>query len=110
MRKSISTLAVAQAEQSTHELNQQLLRHNRNIRTDYYQGNRVVKSTHARWANNAVGNAVKHMRKQTYDSTHCETYDTVTGQLHCVIRYYRRKQTIEIIFKHKVQETEWQNV
>lgn len=109
MRKSIST-SEATARTPKTDLLDRLTKHNRNIRTDYYRGNVIVKSTFAKWANNAVGNSVKHMRKQSYDSTHCETYDTVTGKLHCVIRYYRRRSTIEIIFKHKAQDSEWQEV
>lgn len=114
MRKSISTSDKQAPKLSATDLVKHMMhqpvKHNRNIRTDYYQGNRIVKSTHARWANNAVGNAVKHMRKQTYDSTHCETYDTVTGELHSVIRYYRRKRTIEVLFTHPAHESEWQDV
>lgn len=109
MRKSINTSDVMTKSEMI-KLNDRLSSHSRPIRTDYYRGNQIVKSTHARWANNAVGNAVKHMRKQTYDSTHCETYDTVTGELHSVIRYYRRKRTIEILFTHPAHESEWHDV
>lgn len=79
----------------------------RPIRTDYYRRSKLVKSTHATWANNAVGNAVKHMRSQRYASSHCEVYDTVSGELHAVLRYYIGKNRTEIVYKQKSNDKEW---
>lgn len=79
----------------------------RPIRTDYYRSSKRVKSTFSSWANNAVGNAVKHMRSQRYDSSHCEVYDTVTGELHAVLRFYRGRNRTEIVYKQRSREEEF---
>lgn len=81
----------------------------RPIRTDYYRRSKLVKSTHSTWANNAVGNAVKHMRSQRYDSSHCEVYDQTTGELHAVLRYFMGKNRTEIVYKQKSTEKEFPN-
>lgn len=79
----------------------------RPIRTDYYIRAKRVKSTFASWANNAVGNAVKHMRSQRYESTKCEVYDTITGKLHAIICFHPFKNRTEIIYKQKPREEEF---
>lgn len=74
------------------------------IRTAFYRKDTVVKVNHAAWANNAVPNAVRHMQINQYDATHCEVYDTVTGELHAVIKAHIGSNRIEILFKRQVVE------
>lgn len=84
--------------------------HPRSIRTDYYIGTKRVRSTFSSWANNAVGNAVKYMRSQRYDSSHCEVYDTISGELHAVLRFHRGRNRTEIVYTHKSSEEEFPHV
>lgn len=74
----------------------------RTIKTVFYRVREVVKATHSSWANNAVPNAVGHMQVNQYDATHCEVYDTSSGELHAVIK---RSITgdIHILFKREVK-------
>ena len=74
------------------------------IRTVFYRGNEAVKTNHAMWANNAVPNAVRHMQINQYDATHCEVYDSVSGELHAVIKAHIGSNRIEILFKCDVRE------
>lgn len=78
--------------------------HNFNIRTVFYRGDQAVKTNHARLANNAVPNAIRHMQINQYDATHCEVYDQYTGELHAVIRAHIASNKIEILFKREVKE------
>lgn len=77
---------------------------NRPIRTVFYQHKDVVRVNHAKWANNAVPNAVGHMQLNQYDATHCEVFDSASGELHAVIRRKIGGEVIEILFKREVQE------
>ncbi len=80
----------------------------RPIQTIFYQGSEraqaVVQVNRARWANNAVAQAVKHMQINEYDATVCEVFDIRTGTLHAVIRRYVGQNKIEILYKRKVKE------
>lgn len=74
------------------------------IRTVFYRGKTVVKVNHAMRANNAVPNAIRHMQINQYDATHCEVYDTVSGDLHAVIKAHIASKRIVILFKRDVTE------
>lgn len=80
----------------------------RPIQTIFYQGSGkaevVVRVNRARWANNAVAQAVKHMQINEYDATVCEVFDTRTGTLLAVIRRYVSQNKIEILYKRKDKE------
>jgi len=73
------------------------------IKTVFYFEKKAVRANHARWANNAVPNAVKHMQLNEYAATHCEVYDTVSGDLHAVIKRSVNGD-IHILFKREVKE------
>ena len=71
----------------------------RMIRTDFYFGKKVVKSNFSKFADNGVVNAVRHLQSRKYDSTHCEVYDTSSGELHAVLRMSIGKDKLEVVYK-----------
>lgn len=73
------------------------------IRTVYYRGEKIVRTNCARLVFNAVPNAIKHIQVKGYDSTHCEVYDSVSGDLYAVIQYTRKREVV-ILFKHDMKE------
>ena len=73
------------------------------IKTVYYRHDKVVRINRARLVFNAVPNAIKHIQVKGYDSTHCEVYDSVTGELYAVIKYTRKREVV-ILFKHDMVE------
>ena len=75
----------------------------RPIRTVFYRGRTVVRTTHSRWANNAVPRAVGHLQLRQYDATHCEVFDSATGELHAVLKV-NLKGVIFVLFKREVKE------
>jgi len=57
------------------------------VRTVFYHGKKVVKKIASGHPINAVGNLAKHMRRNTYDATVAEVYDTVgSGKVYAVMR------------------------
>lgn len=74
------------------------------ICTVFYRKNEAVKTNHAMRANNAVPNAIRHMQINQYDATHCEVYDSVSGELHAVIKAHIGSNSISILFKRDVVE------
>lgn len=77
----------------------------RNVRTTFYsdlKGKNVVRSTHAKYADNAVPNAIKHMQANHYDAVLAEVYDETGGcVLHAVIKRDIGKHEIRIIYKRE---------
>lgn len=75
----------------------------RTIRTDYYCGSQLVKSTSSVWANNASVNAVNHLQKNDYGATSVEVFDEVDGTLHAVLTRTVNKATglVTIITAYK---------
>lgn len=74
------------------------------IRTVFYRKADVVKINHAMRADNSVPNAIRHMQINQYDATHCEVYDSTTGELHAVIKAHIGSNRIEILYKREVRE------
>lgn len=75
----------------------------RPIRSVFYQRNEAVRTNHSKWANTAVPNAVGHLQLRRYDATHCEVFDSSTGELHAVLKV-NMKGDIAVLFKREVKE------
>ena len=75
----------------------------RNIKTMFYRGKKVVRTNSSVYAFNAVPNAVKHMQVNEYHASHVEVFDATVGTLHAVITR-SVKGTITIVFKRAVKE------
>lgn len=77
----------------------------RNVRTTYYadvKAREVVRTTHAKYADNAVPNAIKHMQTNQYGALLAEVYNETEGCiLHAVIKRDIGKHEIRIIYKRE---------
>lgn len=79
----------------------------RPIVTTYYadmKAKKLVRTTQAKWSNNAVLHAVNHMQLNHYEASVCEVYDAQSGTLHAVIVRRPTRDKIEIVFKREVKE------
>jgi hypothetical protein len=56
------------------------------LRSVYYLGKKVVKVNRGGAAIRAVSRCTEHMRRNDYDATVAEVYDTRNGKLHAVLR------------------------
>lgn len=56
------------------------------LRTVYYRGKETVKKNRAGAPIRAVSRCTEHMRRNDYEATHAEVYDTRTGKLHAVMK------------------------
>jgi hypothetical protein len=56
------------------------------VRTVFYRGREVVRTIAAGKSLNAVANCTRHMRKNTYEATHAEVYNTANGKLYAVMK------------------------
>lgn len=79
------------------------------IRTDFYRGHKIIRVNHAKWASKAVPHAVEHMQSGRYDASHCEVYDTATGELHAVLRMPKGGMELVIIYKRNPSEVDHGN-
>lgn len=64
-----------------------------------------MRITRARWAHNAVPNAVRHMQFDDYDADRVEVYDDTSGTLFVVLRsrLMGQQRRLEIIYERKGQ-------
>lgn len=81
------------------------VKHSRQIQTTYYRGKKLVRTTLAKWANNAVINCANHMQFNDYGATVAEVFDHRTGQVHAVITH-SVTGVIEIHIEREVKRNE----
>jgi hypothetical protein len=75
----------------------------RNIQTDYYFNDNLIRSNFAKYASKAVPTAVNHMQLNHYGADVAEVHNNIVGKLHAVITYSVVGK-MEIIFKRTVKE------
>lgn len=80
----------------------------RQIRTNYFFGKELVKTTMALYPNRAVPTCVDHVQFNNYEATHAEVFDERTGELHAVVKRHiggaKMPQKIEVEFRREVAE------
>ena len=72
------------------------------IRTDYYKGTVLLKTTRAVHSNSATLNCVNHLQLDHYKATHAEIYDENSGELHAV--FTLAVSGISILFKREIKD------
>ena len=72
------------------------------IKTTYWQGKSLVKTTHARSSNSAVSRCVQHMQLDEYGASAAEVFDSRSGVLHAVLT--RSPMGMRIVFKRKPEK------
>jgi hypothetical protein len=75
------------------------------VRTVFYRGRDYIRKIAAGNPINAVGNAVKHMRRNTYEATVAEVYGTDNGKLYAVIQNDVHGNT-HILYQAKLRREE----
>ena len=71
----------------------------------YYRGQRVVKRNRARNPLRAVSRCVEHMRRNDYEASAAEVYDSVDGTLYAVITLSVNGR-LTIVFQRELNERE----